>query len=344
MEKQTRARPVAPGGFTLIELLVVIAVISLLIALLLTAVQAAREAARRTQCVSNLRQIGLAVHNYVESRGVLPIGQGPEPNGFYYGWSSLAMMLPYLEQSSVYSSLNFDLPNGSDPTTPQNSTGQYARIAVFLCPSDTDRLLSPTGHNSYTGNNGSGPDTNGANPTGVICGSKMYLTGPIFDSTTVRLQEITDGLSQTAAFSERVKGIGLNNNGQPPDNMNPPGSVIRIGKVPDDPEVVYALCYAGNPHAPVAGLSGDYSVGSFWHIGTMHGTRYNHVMPPNTWSCSQKNSDNDGAHTASSRHPGLVNVLLADGSVRAVKQTVNRLIWRALGTRAGGEVISTSDY
>jgi prepilin-type processing-associated H-X9-DG protein len=76
----------------------------------------------------------------------------------------------------------------------------------------------------------------------------------------------------------------------------------------------------------------------------MNGTRYNHVMPPNTWNCSQKNSDNDGAHTAGSRHPGVVNVLLTDGSVRAVKDTVNRTVWRALGTRAGGEVVSSSDY
>jgi prepilin-type processing-associated H-X9-DG protein len=215
---------------------------------------------------------------------------------------------------------------------------------VFLCPSDLDRLTSPSGHNNYTGNTGSGPDSNGASPTGVICGSKMYLTGPYFESTTVRLQDIQDGLSQTAAFSERVKGIGLNNNGQPPDNTNPPGSVIRIGKVPDDPEQVYALCYAINPHASGAALAGDYSVGSFWHVGTMNGTRYNHVMPPNTWNCSQKNSDNDGAHTAGSRHPGVVNVLFTDGSVRAVKDTVNRTVWRALGTRAGDEVVSSSDY
>src|SRR4051794_14426876 len=90
------------GGFTLIELLVVIAIIAILIALLLPAVQAAREAARRAQCLNNLKQIGLAIHNYVESRGSLPIGQGPEPNGMYFGWSSLAMMLPSLEQSSLY--------------------------------------------------------------------------------------------------------------------------------------------------------------------------------------------------------------------------------------------------
>jgi prepilin-type processing-associated H-X9-DG protein len=254
------------------------------------------------------------------------------------------MILPLLEQAPLYAALNFDIPGGSAPGTPQNVTGQNARLAVFLCPSDLDRLSGPSGHNNYTGNTGSGADTNGASPTGVICGSKMYLTGPYFESTTVSLQAIADGLSQTAAFSERVKGIGLNNDGQPPDNLNPPGSVIRIGKLPDDAEQAYARCYASNPHASGAVLAGDYSVGSFWHVGTMNGTRYNHVMPPNTWNCSQKNSDNDGAHTAGSRHPGVVNVLFTDGSVRAVKDTVNRSVWRALGTRAGGEVLSSSDY
>jgi prepilin-type N-terminal cleavage/methylation domain-containing protein len=332
------------GGFTLIELLVVIAIIAVLIGLLLPAVQAAREAARRMQCANNLKQIGLALHGYVESRGVLPIGQGPEPNGRYYGWSSLTMMLPYLEQSPLFASLNFDIAGGSAPDTPQNQTGQLARLSVFLCPSDVDRLTSPTGHNNYVGNTGSGPDTNGAFPTGVICGSKMYLNTPYFDSTTVRLQDVTDGLSQTAAFSERVKGLGLNNDGQLPDNLNPPGSVVRIGNVPDDSDMVYGLCTAVNPHAAGTKLSSDFSFGSFWHIGTMYGTRYNHVMPPNTWSCTGKNSDNDGAHTAASRHPGIVNLLLTDGSVKAVKSTVNRTVWRALGTRAGGEVVSADAY
>src|SRR5713101_4854678 len=97
-------------GFTLIELLVVIAIIAVLIALLLPAVQSAREAARRTQCTNNLKQIGLAMHNYIESRGVLPIGQGPEPSKMYFGWSSLTMMLPFLEQAPLFASLNFDIP------------------------------------------------------------------------------------------------------------------------------------------------------------------------------------------------------------------------------------------
>ena len=284
-------------GFTLIELLVVIAIIAILIALLLPAVQAAREAARRVQCLNNLKQIGLAMHNYIESRGSLPIGQGPEPNGSYFGWSALAMMLPSLEQSPLYNSINFDIPGGSAPGTPQNVTAQNAKIGTFLCPSDVDRLTSPAGHNNYVGNTGAGPDSNGAAPTGVICGSKMYLTGPWFESTVVRLQDITDGLSQTVAYSECVKGIGIYNDGQGSDNMNPPGSILRINNLPTDAGQVYTICFASNPHAPGAALSGLYSFGSYWHLGTTNATRYNHVMPPNLWSCAEKNSDNDALLT-----------------------------------------------
>ena len=335
-------RPGKPG-FTLIELLVVIAIIAVLIALLLPAVQAAREAARRAQCVNNLKQIGLAVHIYVESRGVLPIGQGPEPTGSYFGWSSLAMILPNLEQTSVYNAINFDIPGGSAPGNPQNHTAQNMHITTFLCPSDTDRLDSTAGHNNYVGNNGSGTATNGTSPSGVICGM-VALGAPYFPSKTVGLQDITDGLSQTAAYSERVKGLGLNNDAQAPDNLTPPGSVLKIASLSSDPDLAATACNSADPHARGAAMAGLYSFGSFWHVGTMYGTRYNHVMPPNLWSCATDHTDNDGAHTAASRHPGVVNLLFADGSVRAVKSTVARNIWRALGTRAGGEVVSASDY
>ena len=107
---------------------------------------------------------------------------------------------------------------------------------------------------------------------------------------------------------------------------------------------VFRAAPATGTAAPGTPLAGWYSIGSFWYLGSPLGTRYNHVMPPNLWSCAEKNSDNDGAHTAASRHPGVVNALFADGSVKSIKGTVNRSIWRALGTKAGGEVVSASDY
>ena len=342
--RDAKDRIAARDGFTLIELLVVIAIIAVLIGLLLPAVQAAREAARRAQCANNLKQIGLAMHVYAESRGVLPFGQGPDPVRSWYGWSAPAMLLPGLEQAAAYDGLNFDIPGGSAPGTPENLTGQNVRVATFLCPSDVDRLATPSGHNNYAGNTGSEPSTNGASPTGVICGSVMLGPGPHWDSTTVRLGDIVDGLGQTAAFCERVKGIGSANDGQAADALSPPGSVFRVDGLPRDADGVHALCTATGPGAPGVGLSGLYPFGSSWHVGTMYGARYNHVMPPNTRSCSGKNTDNDGAHTASSRHPGVVNLLFADGSARAIRGSIGLAVWRALGTRAGGEVVSSSDY
>ena len=218
-------------GFTLIELLVVIAIIAVLIALLLPAVQMAREAARRVQCTNNLKQIGLALHAYVESKGVLCFGQGPEPTSAWNGWSSHVMLLPYMEQKTLYDSLNFDVPDGSAPGAVENSTGQRVAIATFLCPSDTDRLIAPAGHNNYYGCTGSNPKMNDGITTGVFGG--MYGPGP-YVPTTVGLQAITDGTSQTAAFSERVMGIGLYNDGQAPDSLNPPGSVLRNDNLPGD--------------------------------------------------------------------------------------------------------------
>ncbi len=328
-------------AFTLIELLVVIAIIGVLIALLLPAVQSAREAGRRLQCVNNLKQIGLAVHNYVESKGVRPFGQGPEPTAGWYGWSTLTMLLPYLDQSPLYNSVNFDIPDGSAPGTDPNTTSQRVAISYFICPSDVDRLTVPEGHNNYAACTGSSPRMNDGITTGLFGG--MYGSGP-YVPTTVRLQGITDGLSQTVAFSERVKGIGEWNSAQAADWLTPSGSVVRIDNLPPDPMRVYQICSATDPHAADAILSGHYSIGSFWHIGTAYGARYNHVMPPNTWSCAGEHTDWAGAHTASSRHPSVVNVALADGSVRAVKSTISVPVWWALGTRSGGEVVSADQF
>jgi prepilin-type processing-associated H-X9-DG protein len=171
----------------------------------------------------------------------------------------------------------------------------------------------------------------------------MNGSGP-YVPVLVRLQDITDGTSQTAAFAERVMGIGLNNDAQGPDPLNPPGSVLELLGMPNDAEYVYSRCAGTDPHGKNTVMSGLYSVGSFWHIGTPYGARYNHVMPPNTWSCADLHTDQLGAHTAASRHPGVVNVLFADGGIRAVKGTVNRKVWRAIGTKSGNEVLSGSDY
>src|SRR5688572_30214591 len=149
------------SGFTLIELLVVIAIIGVLIALLLPAVQAAREAARRAQCTNNLKQIGIGLHNYHDANDALPWGQGPLG---WNDWSSLSLMLPYVEQRAMFSALNFDRRDAAgndyaDPGRSENRTVIRSTINVFLCPSDdTGRLGNAEGKTSYGGNAGSRPD------------------------------------------------------------------------------------------------------------------------------------------------------------------------------------------
>src|SRR6476469_5580293 len=146
------------AGFTLIELLVVIAIIAVLIALLLPAVQAAREAARRAQCVNNLKQIGIAMHNYHDEIGSLPFGHGT----YKFNWndfSAFSQMLPQLEQATLFNAINFACTIApANPTNVQNSTAFYAKLNVFLCPSDIDRLTSPYGHVNYCASCGSTPN------------------------------------------------------------------------------------------------------------------------------------------------------------------------------------------
>ena len=150
-------------GFTLIELLVVIAIIAVLIALLLPAVQAAREAARRAQCTNNLKQIGLALHNYESSVSSLPWGEGP---GGWNDWSAQVMLTPYMEQSPLFNAINFaNTGNAVSPSGPQNITVLRINVSTLQCPSDLDRLTNVEGHNNYMSSFGSIPTTYYTTPT-----------------------------------------------------------------------------------------------------------------------------------------------------------------------------------
>jgi len=337
-------------GFTLIELLVVIAIIAVLIALLLPAVQAAREAARRSQCVNNLKQIGIALHNYHDVTGGLPPGH---MGTGWQDWGPQVMLLPYMEQAPIYNSINFyQSVNGASPGAPQNTTIQRMRINVLLCPSDMDRLTNVYGHQNYCGNSGNSPEALwDNNKTGAFNG----LFASVNNCRPIGFRDITDGLSTTCAYSEKVKGIGTSFSGYDPTKptsaiTSVPLTTGKTNGIPNDaiPQPYYTACIAQPPN-PNGNFStnGAISQGEYWWDAHYETGIYNHVMPPNTWSCDDANSSwvNDaGAATASSRHPGGVNVCMADGSVRFIKQTISTTAWWGIGTRAGNEVVSADSY
>jgi prepilin-type N-terminal cleavage/methylation domain-containing protein/prepilin-type processing-associated H-X9-DG protein len=355
-------------GFTLIELLVVIAIIAVLIALLLPAVQSAREAARRAQCVNNLKQIGLAVHNYNSSFSALCGGDYP----WWTEWSAHSMLLPYLEQAPIYNAINFIFvyPTPADATSPINSTATYTKLAAFLCPSDVNRLTTPYGPNNYMANAGSAPNSAyggdyGTPANGPAAGPFLWyanlqpyeyaLTGGFGNNGqsfgAITFSNITDGLSNTAGFSERVMSIGSPAN-NPFDPLIPGGNEAQVPPVTAaqevSPQAFYAVCKA-NPPLPANGggwIPLDDNVGgaSWGFGGGGANTRYVHVMPPNTYSCIDNVSGLQRCGVASSRHPGGVNVCFCDGSVKFIKASINVTTWWALGTMAGGELISADQY
>ena len=334
-------------GFTLIELLVVIAIIAVLIGLLLPAVQAAREAARRMQCTNNMKQIGLAIHNYHSAFDVLPPVGGIDINGNTGGsglvpqTASVHMrLLNYLEHVDVYNAYNFKLGDVlAGSSVPANTTVMSTAIAGYLCPSDanpgsTGNLVggftTPITCVNYAINAGG----NRQNSGGAVNGVAWWLGGNSSYGNRVNLAAITDGTSNTAAFSEWVKG--------------------KSGALAPGNNLVYMISGYAN-----GGAQGDYNAclaataplwdnkGEYWTLqDTGRGGPYYHVMTPNKRGCAVGAAfgNADSFIGPGSFHPGGSNMLVMDGSVRFLKDTVTVPIWNALGSRAGGEVISADAY
>jgi prepilin-type N-terminal cleavage/methylation domain-containing protein/prepilin-type processing-associated H-X9-DG protein len=362
-------------GFTLIELLVVIAIIAVLIALLLPAVQAAREAARRSQCTNNLKQMGIALHNYHTQQNTFPMGSGsgqlsPGTASPYQAkecWSSHAALLPQLEQTAVYNAINFNFSCDSTgyPTAYPNYTVFFrAQISTFLCPSDPNAWS--VAHDNTSGNNcyfacigattdilgGGGSNTNTATPNL----SNVPTTGLFAFQQSKSIAAVIDGTSNTIAYAESTVG-------------NPaakgPMKLVGLVNVTSLPGLGAVQQNAfNNPAGVIAGTqkcsqtwqslsptaTPDLQRGDTWCQGAMCATLFNTIVTPNgfndSWAyCSMVGSGAcSNISNSDSYHPGGVNVLMADGHVQFIKDSVNQRNWWGLGTIAGGEVISSDSY
>ncbi|APW63584.1 DUF1559 domain-containing protein [Paludisphaera borealis] len=372
------------GGFTLIELLVVIAIIAVLIALLLPAVQAAREAARRAQCINNIKQLGLAAHNYVSSNNVYPCQTVQNTSQWAWEPSWAASILPNLEQSPIYNSINFNLPmleigfvTSNTFGGRANSTSGLLALATLLCPSESlTHEISFTGtwgQTNYAGNYGGPGMIATCNGTIVPARGDIFVSSPKLGPVT--LASVTDGTSNTALFSEHLLGYGTGLD-DPTKSAATAGSafakrsLFQISSVaPPQDQGLLGLTLAQSLMSGCQSLpngtppSSDAAFGSSWLFSQGYvtaNTSYTHFMTPNKYSCvgaesgffgAQGNFSSDGANggttaavTATSNHPGGVNIGFADGSVKFIKDSINLQTWWALGSRNGGEVVSADAY
>ncbi len=375
------------AGFTLIELLVVIAIIAVLIALLLPAVQAAREAAQRAQCTNNLKQLGLAVHNYLSANQVFPLqtyfpaSQVPSW-GWSYGWA--LQLLPYVEQNPMYNAFNFSIGmfgnQGGNTFQQGNNTVCYLQLATLICPSDGTKIrpAAPYGATNYVGNQGAtgaincfsgviipsaGNNPTQSNMTGYTGLYWIQNWGDWQNMGPIGLENVRDGSSNTALFSERLMGLNI------------PSNIKLLRGSPDAKRGVFKATANGVSFHPANGQaaylafvqacngipanqpslnptgSGEYWFAGYpWHVVV---NDYTHVGPPNQVACQNPNEyfgtwltfvGPTGSAPPTSSHPGGVNLCLSDGSVRFIKDSIGLQPWWALGTRAGGEVVSADSY
>ena len=371
----------ARRGFTLIELLVVIAIIGVLIGLLLPAVQAAREAARRAQCVNNLKQIGLAFHNYESANQTFPpttilvpsASGGPGTWAFQSSWSAFARSSPFWEQGALYNAINFSLTYSDPP----NTTVSITPLNLLACPSDPgsridDASLGGTGYGTTSYGTCDGDwyvwSVNwGA--TNAVGPRNPSMFGPNYART---IAMVTDGLSNSLMASEGYVGHAQMRSCLPTPSVpsDPSVGAFTPSNVPP-PGAASAAALAnliGSCGTAASSLKSGGPIGhTRWCNGGVYYSGFTTAMPPNSSVTARVRStaastsgrvlrmdwdstdENDGGPTymslaASSFHSGGANALMGDGSVRFVKDSVSPVTWRNLGSIAGGEVISADQY
>jgi len=325
-------------GFTLVELLVVIAIIGVLIALLLPAVQQAREAARRMSCSNNMKQLGIATHNYHDTFGALPPRQGGtvwSGNGGHPRWSGFVNLLPFIEQDNRYDQID---SAGRHVWHGDGNSGYVGEIDAFICPSDG--LYSPTGPDrnaqysplNYGMNMGDNHTISfdSTRPDQNIRGIFGYLTNTQF-------RDITDGLSNTLMMSEII--------------VAPNGD--QLGRAVATSSTDPLACRAHlekNTYTSGTLIAQFRCHGQRWQDGRPGYCAVTTILPPNSATCSTQASN--GIYTPASRHPGGVLSLFADGSARFIPETIdtgnlslapattgesNYGVWGAIGSKSGGE-------
>jgi prepilin-type N-terminal cleavage/methylation domain-containing protein/prepilin-type processing-associated H-X9-DG protein len=348
--RSLRKSSVLGRGFTLIELLVVIAIIAVLIALLLPAVQAAREAARRAQCVNNLKQIGLAINNYESSNSSYPMGNITQSwfdsqtcTGVHYGHTVMSYILLFIEGSNQWSAINYSLPYNTFAQT----TAFYTKVSSYICPSDSTAASLPlefiaTAQTSYAAVRGIRENIfwTQANPSASNrCGANDS-EGLFGANISYRVAEVTDGTSNTMMFGETSRFKEEEGSSSHFSFWNVAGAwagppwTSATPAWPDDVRIT-----GGAFVVPVLNSPPVINGGPACQENVTAPHSLNWSLPANNPPCLYL-----GQWGFRSRHPGGANFGFADGSVRFVKNSVNYLVYRALGTRNVGEVISSDAY
>ncbi|AGA29901.1 DUF1559 domain-containing protein [Singulisphaera acidiphila] len=353
-------------GFTLIELLVVIAIIAVLIALLLPAVQAAREAARRSQCTNNIKQLGLAALNFESVNSKFPPGYGPFPTAAGGNRANaMIMILPFLEQSAMFAAFNLALDmNLYGATTVANNTAQSQIVSGFVCPSDpSSTKFVNMGYTNYVASLGASASltTNGASVLepnigmagifSITLDKGPLQTNPVtglfnadyLQATPVTIAALVDGTSNTGMYSESFRGNA-------PSTTSVGGNLGGVD--PYDYTNVYILSsVVPNQVAPNCTFNGSgYSTRIYYHNQQYYRYLpqqgyYTHTLTPNSKMYDCGDVSYARTHQAPrSKHSGGANVGFGDGSVRFIKDSVNKATFLALGSRGGGEVISADSY